>query len=1133
MNKNLKTPDKSKEQKEVEKETFYNPGFYNLDEEYKKYRQILQKGKADKNILFRIGRINHFWENLEEAKRYYKKTLEIAPNYGEVHYNLANIYYKKNELEKAKDHYMKAVKRKKNDIYALNGLGKTYFSLKNFEDAEKYHKKALLYNPEDVYSLRGLGNVFLIKKNFGEALNYYYKALDINPSDGTSLYNIGLVHLLSGRIENARKHFKESIQKFDFFGFYFGLGLCDYREGKKQEAFKNYKIALNMPRQEILEFKFKDKLEDTDWNLLASEIHFCKGNAYYSMGNLSRAIEELKKTVKLNPRFSQVHNFLGKLYFKRGDFTSALHHYEDLLELEEDNIDIEREVSILRLALNPRDLEASKKLHHIYWLKEDFKKEIDILEKITKLTTEPIYFYKLGCAYLSDGQKVQADEAFTRILNPEKKEDLGHIGFALLYASKKDYPRALNSIEKALAIEKKSEYYLEAGNIYRETDNIDKALECYSEALKLSPYSIITYRLLVDCLRNGKNKEQAGKIISEYSLLPGYNLLLTEFYIKSGEYKKAGKSLFKLKTNQQNRELYNLYLGICYQAEAFFECALEAFLNITSEELKGESYGRMALIYQETGNFNKAKTLALKSIHYSRFIEPVVRYKICMLFWELGIKKELETFLKKTIWSINFQKAFCLQSEKEKALAELNSIRKKIKTGKKEPEKIQKISKEVETKISKKKLKAITAIMSIELLALEVGHGLLALIDPNQGAKLLERIDDIRKHIAMEMGLILPGVRLSDNLTIKPNGYMIKIRNVEVASGEVNPERILAIGTEEQLRPLKGPRCVDPTYGMPAVWISQEQRTMAEVKLGCMIFTPVSVILTQLTEVIRVHSHELLGRKETALLIKEVEENHPEVLKEIYPENLSIVEIQKVLKNLLKEDISIRDLVLILETLGDYINITRDADILSEYVRQALARNICREYQDNEGIVNVITIDKELRNFIARIMANKEDDFNLIQEENIEEVILSNFSKTFQSLIDKRIRPIVLSSPNARLMLKKFTKKTFPNLAVISYKEIAPGTNIKNTGHLELPKKIKNRIKKRDIFVYIDKMKKDINPEIRCEAIKSLSAIADKNNLEKIFSYLDTGLKDKDEKVRIEAAKSIRELCSKKLIFKY
>ena len=590
------------------------------------------------------------------------------------------------------------------------------------------------------------------------------------------------------------------------------------------------------------------------------------------------------------------------------------------------------------------------------------------------------------------------------------------------------------------------------------------------------------------------------------------------------EYKKAGKCLFQIEINSKNRSLTHLYLGICYEAEGFFECALEAFISsASSEELKGESYGRMALIYQENGNFNKAKEMVSRALNYTRNIPPVLRYKICILLWELGLKKELEIFIKKATRSINFQKTFCTEQEKDKAVKELNELRKKIHKMKKEPEKTDPSSREREGRTIKKKVKSLVTMLSVDSIALEVGHGLLALIDPNQGAKLLERVNSIRSHIVLELGLILPGIRFSDNLNLSPSGYVIKIRDIEVASGKLILDRFLAIGPEEILKSLKGPECMDPTYGMPAVWITPEERVKAEMTLGCMVFEPIGVIATQLTEVIRGYAHELLGMKETSAILESVKKNNPEVLKEIYPQKLNLGDIQNILKKLIKEKISIKDIILILETLACHGKITTDTDILTEYVRQALSRNICREYKNNQGIINVLELSSELEDFIKASV--KEGRINV--ERNMEKEIFSSMDKTFKKLIEKGIHPIILCSAELRPLLKSFTEKEFPSLVVLSYKEIEHKSVITNLGMLNLPKKIASKLKKRNIFLYIDKMRKDTDELVRCEAMKSLALTADEDNFDKVLSYLDTGLKDDSEKVRLEAARAIRELYSK------
>lgn len=339
----------------------------------------------------------------------------------------------------------------------------------------------------------------------------------------------------------------------------------------------------------------------------------------------------------------------------------------------------------------------------------------------------------------------------------------------------------------------------------------------------------------------------------------------------------------------------------------------------------------------------------------------------------------------------------------------------------------------------------IISVMSVDPISIEVGRGLLGLVDPTQGAKLLDRITSIRRHIAFEIGLVVPGVRFRDNLQLKPNGYIIKIRDLEIAAGEIIINKFLAIGPENHLKSLHGPRCYDPTYGMPAVWITADQRGEAE-RVGCMIFDPVSVIATQITEVIRAHGAELLGRQETASLLETVKKSHPAVIKDLYPELLSIGDIQKVLQNLLKEKISIRDLVIILETLGDFASITRDTDMLTEYVRQRMARAICREYQNNDGVITVITIEPELENIIAASVQRTEYGSFLTLDPETGQRILTSLGEQIQILMDKGIQPIVLSSPQVRLYLRRLTERPFPNLVVLSYNEIPPKVNVNSVG---------------------------------------------------------------------------------------
>lgn len=348
-----------------------------------------------------------------------------------------------------------------------------------------------------------------------------------------------------------------------------------------------------------------------------------------------------------------------------------------------------------------------------------------------------------------------------------------------------------------------------------------------------------------------------------------------------------------------------------------------------------------------------------------------------------------------------------------------------------------------------KKPESVVQLMQVDPISLEVGRGLLSLVDPNQGAKLLERVTSIRRHIALELGIVVPGVRFRDNLQLKPNAYVIKIKEIEVAQGEVQINQFLAIGPEEKLKNLRGTKTVDPTYGMPGVWISPEQRGDAE-RLGCMIFDPVSVVATQLTEVVRGHANELLGRQEVQALIDTVKKTHPAVVKEVIPDALSLGEVQKVLQNLVKERVSIRDLVTILETMADNVHITKDPEMLTEFVRVALSRVICKEYMNNEGTINVITLDPSIEQIVQGAIQRTEAGSFLTLDPNTGQEILQAISGQVQQLQERGLQPILLCSPPVRSALRKLTERSFPNLVLLSWNEIAPKVNVNSVGMVQV-----------------------------------------------------------------------------------
>ena len=334
----------------------------------------------------------------------------------------------------------------------------------------------------------------------------------------------------------------------------------------------------------------------------------------------------------------------------------------------------------------------------------------------------------------------------------------------------------------------------------------------------------------------------------------------------------------------------------------------------------------------------------------------------------------------------------------------------------------------------------VATIMEVDPIAMEVGRGLLGLVNPDEEAKLISRVVAIRRHLALELGIIVPGVRFRDNLQLAPNSYVIKMRNLDVARGDVFPNQFLAIGPEEKLKNLRGSRTTDPTYRMPGVWISPEQRGDAE-RLGCMLFDPVSVMATQLTEILRMRAAELLGRQEVQALLDLLKRAKPMVVKEA-TQDLSIGDIQKVLCNLLSERVSIRDLSRILECLADHVGVTKDPDLLTEFVRGRLAANICEEYVNNDRLLNVISLDPEIERSLRQSMHRDVMGLQLNLDPREGQQILSSIAKEIDALRERGLQPIALTAPDVRPALRRLCERSLPTLVVLSWNEIAPGIQV-------------------------------------------------------------------------------------------
>ena len=314
----------------------------------------------------------------------------------------------------------------------------------------------------------------------------------------------------------------------------------------------------------------------------------------------------------------------------------------------------------------------------------------------------------------------------------------------------------------------------------------------------------------------------------------------------------------------------------------------------------------------------------------------------------------------------------------------------------------------------------------------------------DQGGDLLDRIIMIRRQIAMEMGLVVPVVRLRDNIQLNPNEYIIKIKGVKVSKGEVYFDHFLAMDSGMGEGNIEGIDTVEPAFGLPAKWITEKEREKAEI-YGYTVVDPPSVIATHLTEVIKEKAYDLIGRQDVKMLIDNVKEEYPAVVEELIPKVLSLGEVQKVLSNLLREQISIRDMVTILETLADYGRVTNDIDLLTEYVRQKMSGYITNKYVENNQI-NVITLDNQIEELIMNSINKTETGAYLSIEPNKAQTILNNTFKTIQKLTSIGEQPIVLTAPIVRIYFKKLTEQMTRDVVVISYNELESSVEVKSVG---------------------------------------------------------------------------------------
>jgi len=353
------------------------------------------------------------------------------------------------------------------------------------------------------------------------------------------------------------------------------------------------------------------------------------------------------------------------------------------------------------------------------------------------------------------------------------------------------------------------------------------------------------------------------------------------------------------------------------------------------------------------------------------------------------------------------------------------------------------------TEAIKKEPENIMNLFQVDMLEIEIGYGLIPLTDSGAGGDLLDRIAAVRRQCALELGIAVQPIRIRDNLQLGTNEYRIKIKGSEVAHGEIMSNHYLAMDPVNSTVDIEGIKTIEPTFGLPAVWISSDQKDKAEM-MGLTIVDPVTVLITHLTEVIKQHSHELLGRQEVKMLLDVVKENYGAVVDELVPDLMSLGEVQKVLQNLLKEGVPIRDMVTILESLADNSRTTKDTELLTEYVRISLGRVICKPFIDEDNNINVITMDPELEQLIGdNIHKSIQGSFPSLNPD-ITQKIFTNINEIVQNTGFYNNSPVILCSPRIRPALKRMLELVFPEVAVISMNEVPGNIGINSVGMVTL-----------------------------------------------------------------------------------
>ncbi len=346
-----------------------------------------------------------------------------------------------------------------------------------------------------------------------------------------------------------------------------------------------------------------------------------------------------------------------------------------------------------------------------------------------------------------------------------------------------------------------------------------------------------------------------------------------------------------------------------------------------------------------------------------------------------------------------------------------------------------------------KKPESVASLLTTDPMELEIGYALIPLVDPEQGGDLLDRVTMIRRQTALELGIITPPIRIRDNIQLKPNTYVIKIRGFEVGKGIIKIDKYLAMNPGIATEDIEGEQTKEPAFGSPAVWIKEEQRNYAE-QLGYTVVDPPTIISTHMQEIIKRNAPNLVSRQDVQSLMDSLKQNYPTVVAELVPGQLTLGEVQKVLHNLLREGLSIRDLLTIAETLADWAPKTKDIGFLTEQVRISLSRQIMRQYLSKDGTLVAITLHPNLENEMGQnIRETPEGEQLTLAPNKLQKIILA-----VQEEIKRNIKevPVILCSPRIRRHFKNLIMRTFPQIGVLSYNEVTSDIEVRSVGMVDV-----------------------------------------------------------------------------------